>query len=56
MNGSANVPQSTIHGAIATFYCNYGYRLTGSDTRVCVDGSWTGFQPVCLVQGMIYRF
>ena len=31
-----------------SFTCNFGYELTGSDTRMCQnDRSWNGSNPVC---------
>ncbi len=33
---------------VATHSCNPGFRLDGSDTRVCLDiGRWSGLIPVC---------
>ena len=30
------------------FSCNFGYELTGSDTRTCQnDGSWSGMEAMC---------
>ena len=31
-----------------TFYCDMGYELTGSDTRICQsNGSWNGSDVMC---------
>jgi len=49
-----NVSCSTLDqfGSQCSYDCNYGYKLVGSNTRVCQEsGAWTGIQPVCeLVQ------
>ena len=39
-------------GSQCNYDCNYGYKLVGSNNRVCQEsGAWTGVQPVCeLVQ------
>lgn len=49
-NGVMAIPLGTKHGAVATFFCNNGYRLTGSTTRTCLDKAWTGSQPQCIIR------
>ena len=35
-------------GAIATYSCDTGYELVGSETREClVSGQWTSSMPYC---------
>ncbi len=35
-------------GTIATYSCNEGFRLNGSETRECGgDGEWTEEAPTC---------
>lgn len=36
-----------LHGAIASFECNVGYKLVGSRSLLCVDGNWNASVPVC---------
>ncbi len=34
---------------VATHTCDPGFRLSGSETRVCLDTRrWSGITPVCL--------
>ncbi|XP_072039020.1 complement factor B-like [Amphiura filiformis] len=40
------IEQSQIHTA---YTCNDGYRLEGSEIRKCVNGRWSGVQPICQV-------
>lgn len=32
---------------ICNFTCNSGYELTGSNTRMCENGNWTGNEATC---------
>ena len=42
------VLSETTYGSMATFSCNQGYDLIGSEVRVCqADGSWDGEITVC---------
>ena len=42
-----------VYEDICVFTCDDGYELTGSDTRTCQsDGSWSGSEAVCTLQGM----
>ncbi|XP_068719978.1 sushi, von Willebrand factor type A, EGF and pentraxin domain-containing protein 1-like [Montipora capricornis] len=34
-------------GSTLTFTCNAGYSLSGSNTRTCQRGAWTGSHPQC---------
>ena len=36
---------------VATYSCNEGFSISGSDTRSCSSGTWTGQAPVCLSNG-----
>ena len=50
-NGQVFISEDTV-GGIATYRCNSGYDLFGSETRICQnDGSWSGDAPVCELQG-----
>ena len=40
--------QVTIIDSTATYTCDSGYELIGDDTRICVDGVWTGEEPTCI--------
>ena len=54
--GSLNPPQngevqfdSTVFGSIATYQCNRGFRLQGSEARTCQENSkWSGREPMCI--------
>lgn len=47
-NGALTMAGDAILGNIATFKCNAGYQLVGSQKRVCAaDGQWSGVQPTC---------
>ena len=38
----------TLPGSIATYACNKGFELIGSDTRECQpSGEWSGEAPIC---------
>ena len=38
----------TFPGSIATYACNKGFQLIGSDTRECrPSGEWSGEAPIC---------
>ena len=38
----------TFPGSIATYACNKGFQLIGSDTRECrPSGEWSGQAPIC---------
>ena len=44
---NGNVDISAI-GSVATYSCNDGYVLSGSDTRTCEsNGEWSGSPPTC---------
>ena len=36
---------------IATYSCNEGFTISGSDTRSCSSGTWMGQAPLCLPNG-----
>ena len=47
-NGQVNVSPETTIGSIATYTCDIGYTLSGSQSRTCgVDGNWTSSEPFC---------
>ena len=47
-NGSVNVDTTTF-GSTATYSCDDGYILTGSETVVCqADRSWSDTAPACI--------
>ena len=38
--------------SLATYMCNEGYTLTGTEQRLCgSDGRWSGDTPFCAVNG-----
>ena len=46
-NGAVTITGTGV-GDTATYTCNSGYEISGSDTRVCgPDGEWSGSAPTC---------
>ena len=40
---------TTYDGSVATYSCNEGYVLCGSENRTCLlNGSWSGSPPECI--------
>jgi len=38
------------YNSVATYFCETGHSLTGSDTSTCqADGSWSGSEPTCSI-------
>ena len=47
-NGAVAAPSATTEGQNATYTCNSGYVMFGSETRTCeASGSWNGTAPTC---------
>ena len=47
-NGLVDTPYGTTFRSTATYTCNTGYALSGSQTRSCgADGNWTSSEPFC---------
>ena len=47
-NGQVSHTAGTTFGQTATYSCNTGYNLLGSNTRTCqATGSWSGDTPTC---------
>ena len=49
-NGNVSCSEEIISfkaGEICNFTCNSGYELTGSNTRMCENGNWTGNKATC---------
>ena len=38
---------SVDEGVICNFTCTSGYELTGSNTRMCLNGTWSGDETIC---------
>ena len=39
---------STVYRSVATYSCQYGYKLVGVSVRICREnGQWSGEKPVC---------
>ena len=54
LNGGVILTTVSV-GSVATYTCNSGFELVGSETRTCQgDGMWSGETPVCT--GMLWRF
>ncbi|XP_038605315.1 C4b-binding protein beta chain isoform X2 [Tachyglossus aculeatus] len=34
-------------GSTVTYHCEEGYQLVGRPSRKCVDGEWSGKEPIC---------
>ncbi|HJL00732.1 MAG TPA: EGF domain-containing protein [Polyangiaceae bacterium LLY-WYZ-15_(1-7)] len=46
-NGSVSTDRTTL-GGTASYGCNTGYEIVGTDTRTCeASGSWSGSAPSC---------
>ena len=47
-NGQVDTFVGTTFGSTATYTCDTGYTLSGSQTRTCgADGLWTSSEPFC---------
>ena len=47
-SGQVDTSSGTIFGSTATYTCDTGYTLSGSQTRTCgADGLWTPSEPIC---------
>ena len=50
--GSVNTGGFTTDGTTATYFCDTGYNMTGTNTRTCdSSGSWDGSEPSCNIVG-----
>ncbi len=38
---------SCRYGGVATYSCEYGYKLKGDKRRTCSYGVWSGSEPCC---------
>jgi hypothetical protein len=55
-NGDVAVSNSGNFPSTATYSCDVGYALNGSDMRTCaIDGTWSGTAPTCDATIMITR-
>ena len=47
-NGQVDTSNGTTFGSIATYTCNTGYTLSGSQSGTCgADGIWSFANPTC---------
>ena len=47
-NGRVDTSNGTTFGSTATYTCDTGYALSGSQSRSCgADGNWTPIVPQC---------
>ena len=47
-NGAVNTSSGTTFMMNATYTCNTGYNLNGTNTRTCqATGDWSGSKPTC---------
>ena len=47
-NGLVDTSPGTTFGSTATYTCDTGYTLSGSQSRTCgADGNWTSSVPFC---------
>ena len=47
-NGQVDTSPGTTFGSTATYTCDTGYTLSGSQTRTCGEnGNWTSSEPIC---------
>ena len=48
INGLVDTSSRTTFGSTATYTCDTGYTLSGSQSRTCgADGNWTSSEPFC---------
>ena len=48
INGQVNTSNGTIFRSTATYTCDTGYTLNGSQSRMCgADELWTTKEPIC---------
>ena len=48
-NGQVSIRDNTV-GGVASYTCNSGYELIGSETRICQnDGNWSERAPICRI-------
>ena len=53
-NGQVNTQPGTIYQKLASYTCNEGYDLNGTNVRECqADGFWDGTEPVCQIIGIL---
>ena len=53
-NGRVDTLNGTTFGSTATYTCDTGYTLSGSQSRICgADGNWTSFNPLCEGKALI---
>ena len=47
-NGMVDTSRGTTYNSRATYACDSGYNLNGTDSRICQsDGMWSATEPVC---------
>ena len=47
-NGMVDTSRGTTYNSRATYTCDKGYNLNGTDSRICQpDGMWSAIEPVC---------
>ena len=51
-NGHIIRTNGNFSGSIASYSCNSGYKLNGTNDRRCVNGQWTGEEVACNGEGM----
>ena len=47
-NGMVGVGDAS-NGSLAVYTCNEGYNIAGVIVRYCINGSWTGEEPICTI-------
>ena len=53
-NGQVDTSSGTTFGSTATYTCDTGYTLFGSQSRTCgTDGNWTFQRPSCLGEKLV---
>lgn len=55
LHGKVIITGDAILGNSAQYACVVGFKLVGSDQRICqADGKWSGIQPSCQGTSMIH--
>ena len=52
-NGQVTLMPDTLEGSTATYTCDDGFLVAGTDTRICQsNGNWSNIEPTCDVSSL----